>query len=100
MKKLLQRIRDSGLRLNLSKCVFRVPEITFLGHVVSADGLKIDPRKCDAISNYPEPQNQTELKRFLGMINYVGKFIPNLADITAPLRCLLQKDVEFIITKA
>ena len=68
-------------------------EITFLGHHISAEGIRPDPRKTEAIVNMPEPTNVKELQRFLGMITYLGKFIPNLSDLTAPLRTLLEKDV-------
>ena len=82
LTEVLNRIRQSGLKLNKSKCVFSAAEISFLGHIISVDGLKVDPGKCDAIINMPIPNNKTELQRFLGMINYVGKFIPNLSNIT------------------
>ena len=87
------------MKLNKSKCVFSAAEISFLGHIISVDGLKVDPGKCDAIINMPIPNNKTELQRFLGIINYVGKFIPNLSNITEPLRVLLEKEVEFFMDK-
>ena len=74
-------------------------EITFLGHNISADGIKPDYRKVTAIRNMPEPTNKQELQRFLGMINYLGKFIPNLAQKTTPLRNLLKKDIVFALEK-
>ena len=95
----LTRIRDSGLKLNKAKCVFGATELTFLGHIISAEGVKPDPRKVEAITNMPIPTNKTELQRFLGMVNYLGKFIPRLSDETASLRELLKKDVEFLIQK-
>ena len=70
-----------------------------MGHIVSSDGLKIDPAKCDAITNMPLPTNKTELLRFLGMMNYVCKFVPNMSHVTQPLRQLLEKDVEFVLQK-
>ena len=59
--------------------------------------MKPDPRKTSAIRNLPVPTTKVELQRFLGMINYLGKFIPNLATITAPLRELLLKDICFVM---
>ena len=64
----------------------------FVGHVFSGEGVKADPEKIEAILQMPSPQDKTELRRFMGMINYLGKFVPNLSDITAPLRQLLEKD--------
>ena len=89
----LQAIRISGLKLRKDKCQFNKNELTFLGHLISANGTSPDPRKIDAILNMPEPNNVKELQRFLGMITYLGKFIPKLSDETAPLRTLLEKDV-------
>ena len=99
VKQVLTRIRDSGLKLNKDKCTFGARELTFLGHIISAEGVKPDPRKVEAITKMPIPTNKTELQRFMGMVNYLGKFIPRLSDETAPLRELLKKDVEFVMLK-
>ena len=95
LKQVLDRVRESGLKLNKKKCTFRMTEITFLGHLISADGIKRDPRKIEAILKMPTPTSKTELQRFLEMINYLGKFLPNLSKETAPLRQLLEKDVQW-----
>ena len=65
----------------------------FLGHIISSEGIKIDPSKTEAITKIPLPRSFNELQRFLGMVNYLGKLIPNLAEHTTPLRNLLKKDV-------
>ena len=70
-----------------------------MGHIISSEGIRVDPSKTDAITKIPVPQSLTELQRFLGMVNYLGKFIPNLAEVTAPLRALLKKDVAFNLQK-
>ena len=93
----LERIRKSGLKLNLSKCNFAASEITFLGHTLSAKGIQPDPLKTRAILDMPIPSTRVELQRFLGMINYLGKFIPNLSQITSPLCELLRKEVIYKI---
>jgi hypothetical protein len=62
---------------------------------LSSDGLKPDPRKIEVIKEMPRPTNCEELKRFFGIVMYVAKFIPNMAQITAPLRQLLEKNVEW-----
>ncbi len=95
----LTRIRKSGLKLNQGKCIFASKSLTFLGHTVSADGLKPDPTKINAIIDMPIPKTKTDLQRFLGMINYLAKFVPNLSQITAPLRDLLKKDIQFCLQK-
>ena len=61
--------------------------------MLSGEGVYADPRKIFAIIDMPVPRNKVELQRFLGMCNYLGKFIPDLANVTAPLYCLLEKDV-------
>ena len=99
VQQVLTRIRDSGLKLNKDKCTFGARELTFLGHIISAEGVKPDPRKVEAITKMPIPTNKPELQRFMGMVNYLGKFIPRLSDETAPLRELLKKDVEFVMLK-
>ena len=99
LRSCLSRIRQSGLKLNRNKCIFTAESLTFLGHIISADGVKPDPTKVNAITNMPIPSCKPELQRFLGMINYVAKFVPNLSQITAPLRLLLKNDVQFIMQK-
>ena len=86
--------------MNAAKCVFGVNELTFLGHIVSADGVKPDPKNIEAITEYPMPKSKTELQRFLRMVTYLGKFIPKLSQETAPLRELLKKNVEFVTKKS
>ena len=66
-----------------------------MGHVLSADGVKPDPLKVEAIKAMPPPGDREELQRFLGVVTYLSKFIPNMSQKSAPLRQLLQKDVEW-----
>ena len=99
LRSCLTRIRQSGLKLNQSKCIFTLKSLTFLGHIISADGVKPDPTKVNAIKDMPIPKSKIDLQRFLGMVNYVAKFVPNLSQMTAPLRILLKKDVQFILQK-
>lgn len=87
----LQRAENAGVTLNLKKCVFGKKEVKFLGYIVSADGLKPDPDKTRAVQELKEPTNITEVRSFLGMVNQLGKFIPNLAEKDKPLRDLLSK---------
>ena len=85
------RIKEAGLTLN-EKCEFSQKSVKFLGHVIDADGIRPDPEKVEAITRYPAPTNVTELQRFFGMVNFLGKFIPGMAHKTEPLRQLLRKE--------
>ena len=83
--KLLNHCREKGIKLNKRKVKFCCSEVTFLGHVISAEGLKPDPAKVDAIQHMPAPTDRQGVRRILGTINYLQKFAPNLAGVTAPL---------------
>ncbi len=97
LRNVLTRIRTSGLKLNPRKCVFGSTSLTFLGHTMSPEGVKPDQSKVVAIIQMPLPKSKADLQRFMGMVNYLGKFIQNLSQITAPLRQLLKKGVLFYL---
>ena len=88
----LTRLQEADLRLKREKCSFCVSEVEYLGHIISAEGLKPSPNKIKAIVDAPQPTKLSELKSFLGLINYYAKFQPNLTDSLAPLYKLLQKN--------
>lgn len=92
---LLERCRERNLHLNAEKLQLRRPSTTFMGHEVTVDGLKADRRKVAAILDMPVPSDRPSLMRFLGMATYLAKFVPNFSHVTAPLRQLLSRDVEF-----
>ena len=92
---LLERLRAIGLQLNNDKCKIGLTEIPYIGHLLSEQGVKPDPSKVDAIVNMPCPTNKQDLQRFLGMLAYLSKFIPNMAEESAPLRRLLEKNVQW-----
>ena len=85
----LSRIAAAGLTLNKEKCVFSKPTMKFLGHIISKNGISPDPDKTAAIQNMPPPESPSDLRRFMGMVTQLGKFSPNLAQISQPLRELL-----------
>ena len=89
-----QRALLRGLKLNKAKCQFRQQEINYIAHILSKDGKKPDPRKTESITQVAPPQNK-EVQRFLDMLTYLVKFIPNLSQIAAPLRVLLEKDTQW-----
>ena len=90
--KVLERAREVNLKLNKKKTRIRVKEVTYIGHTLTADGLKPDTKKVEAIVKMPTPQSKEELQRFLGMIQYLAKFIPELSEKASPLRELLKKN--------
>ena len=77
------------MRLKKEKCSFCLPEVEYLGHSISAEGLRPSVTKVQAITDAPKPSKVSELKSFLGLVNYYAKFIPNLATTLAPLYKLL-----------
>ena len=93
LTKALERARQMNLKLNKDKSQIGLEEISYIGHTLSKEGLKPDPKKTRAINEMKEPKNVEELQRFLGMVTYVAKFIPNYSQVSAPLRQLLEKDV-------
>ena len=93
LRQLFDRCRERNL--NREKCHFRGSEVHYVGHVLSADGVKPDPQKVEAIIAMPTPVNREDLQRFLGVVTYLPKFIPNMSQKSAPLRQLLYKDVEW-----
>ena len=92
LHKTLQIIKESGLKLNKNKCEFRKSTLNYFGHVLSADGVSPDPGKVKAIRELPAPTNVPELRQVIGMINYLGRFIPNLAAEIHPMTELLKSD--------
>ena len=95
LRNFLERCQKVGIRLNLEKCHLREEKISFLGHEVSKDGVRPDPEKVRAISALPPPANKTEVQSLQGMINYLGKFLPNLSREMEPIRQLMGEGVKF-----
>lgn len=84
LDKVLQRLGKAGLHLKREKCNLMLPEVQYLGHKISAKGLEPTDQKIKAIREAPTPQNVTQLRSFLGAINYYYKFLPNLASNLSP----------------
>ena len=89
------RLRKAGLRLKPDKCQFICSQITYLGHIISAEGIRPDPEKTAKIQNWPRPQNQKELQRFAGLANYYRRFAKDFAKKFNPLRALLKAGMPF-----
>ena len=92
LETLFKRLQDAGLKLKESKCDFFRSQIHYLGHMLSADGIQPLPEKLDSITKMPAPENQTEVKQFLGLVGYYCKFVPCFLDISRPLLKLMRKD--------
>ena len=96
LQKVFQRLREKGLTLNQSKCAFNKPNLDFFGYSFSAAGVSPDPNKVSAIQNAETPKTASEVRSFLGLTNYVSRFIANYATITEPLRGLTKSGTTFI----
>ena len=95
VKKVLLRIGEAGLRLKPSKCVFAADEIEYLGHTLTAEGVKPNSGKIEAVNSFPRPSTVKEVKSFLGLANFYRRHIPDMAVISRPLTALTRKDVKF-----
>ncbi|CAB4027043.1 Hypothetical predicted protein [Paramuricea clavata] len=88
----LQRARELNLKLNKEKSKIQTSELSYIGHLLTRDGVKPDPQKVNAIKEINTREDKKELQRIMGMVNYLAKFIPNLSNVTVPLSELLKKD--------
>ena len=89
------RLERAGVRLKKTKCKFMRTSLEYLGHVISEKGLQPSKKNLAAIRGAPEPQDVSQLKSFLGLVNYYGKFLPNLASTLSPLYALLRKNCKW-----
>ncbi|XP_021343899.1 uncharacterized protein K02A2.6-like [Mizuhopecten yessoensis] len=96
LEKVLERIRETGLTLNRGKCQIGLSEIEFMGHVISGKGIGPTEERVKAIVNATPPKTSSEVRSFLGLVNFSGRYIPNLATISEPLRILTKQGVEFV----
>ncbi|XP_062559853.1 uncharacterized protein K02A2.6-like [Armigeres subalbatus] len=95
LKVVLSTLRDYGVLLNKDKCIFKVTTLDFLGHTISSEGILPSSKKIEALTKFRPPTNQEELRSFLGLVTYIGRFLPDLATTTAPLRELTHSGVKF-----
>jgi hypothetical protein len=88
----LRLLSQHQLFLKQSKCSFGASEVEYLGHLVGKDGIRVDPRKIEAMQDWPHPKTLKSLRGFLGLTGYYRKFIKNYGKIAAPLTTLLKKN--------
>ncbi|KAL0818948.1 hypothetical protein ABMA28_008247 [Loxostege sticticalis] len=92
----LEVLQNNGLKIKRQKCNFFANEVKYLGFVIDKEGIKVDPDKVKPILTMTPPTNVSELRSFIGMINFYGKFIENLSEHLAPLYCLLRKHSRWV----
>ena len=96
----LEVCRKNTLTLNPDKMQFRLPEVSFFGHQWSARGLSPDPKKIAAVKRMELPQDVEMMRSFLGLVNYLNRFSPHLAELSKPLRQICRQNVEFELTES
>lgn len=94
--KVFEIVIQSNLKLKANKCVFGAQEVCFLGHTISSQGVKQDPRKLDAWLKLPAPKTPSEVRRVLGAFGYYRKFVPRFSILADPLIKLTKKNVDFV----
>ncbi|GFV25756.1 retrovirus-related Pol polyprotein from transposon 412, partial [Trichonephila clavipes] len=99
IRKVLSKLRDANLKLNPSKCKFFQKEVNYLGHIISAEGVRTDPEKVSAVKNWKRPENLRELRSFLGLFTYYRKFVKGFSNIARPLHKLTESKQKFQWTK-
>ncbi|KAK3726580.1 hypothetical protein QZH41_011040 [Actinostola sp. cb2023] len=92
-------MREAGLKLSPKKCNLFQQSVTFLGHVVSADGISTDPEKARAVKDWPVPSTVSELRSFLGLCSYYRRFVKGFVETAWSLHRLTEKGREFVWTE-
>lgn len=95
---IFDKLRRANLKLKPSKCNLFQKSVEFLGHIVTEDGIKCDPKKIEAIKSWPRPRNASECRSLLGICGYYRKFYPNYAEIASPINDLTKKSAKFVWT--
>ena len=95
LRVVLEKLRVHKLYAKFSKCEFWLEKVAFLGHILTAEGVALDPEKVEAVSNWQQPTNISEIRSFLGLPGYYRRFIEGFSKITRPMTELLKKDKKF-----
>lgn len=92
LQRALEAIDRAGLKLNKEKCLLRQSQLSYLGHVIDKEGIHPDTAKIEAITHLEKPKNISDLRRMLGMIHYLGRYVPHLSEVIRPLNGPLKRD--------
>ncbi|XP_057329925.1 uncharacterized protein LOC130670528 [Microplitis mediator] len=95
LERVMKRLKDANLKLQPDKCEFLRREVIYLGHIISAEGVRPDPAKVTAVKNFPRPRTQKNIRQFLGLAGYYRRFIHRFSQIAKPLTNLLKKSMTF-----
>ena len=95
LRLVLRKLREHQLYAKFSKCEFWLKEVGFLGHVISGEGIVVDPTKVVTVTNWEAPTSVGEIRSFLGLAGYCRRFIENFSKIAKPMMELLKKDTKF-----
>ena len=93
-------MRANKLYAKFSKCEFWLEKVVFLGHILTAEGVAVDHEKVEAVSNWQQPTNVSEIKSFLGLAGYYRRFIEEFSKIARPMTELLKKDKKFTLIES
>ena len=96
MLALLKRRQQKDIKLNKDKFKFKCHEVSFIGHTLTQNGLKIDPAKVVAITKMSKPKDVAGVQRLIGMVKYLAKFLQRLSEVCEPLRNLTHKDASWV----
>ena len=98
IRKVLEKLRMANLKLNPSKCKLFCREVSYLGHIISAKGVRTDPEKISAVENWSRPEDLHQLRSFLGLCTYYRKFVKDFSTIARPLHKLTEAKQKFLWT--
>ncbi|XP_021974684.1 uncharacterized mitochondrial protein AtMg00860-like [Helianthus annuus] len=96
LQEVFETLRRERLYAKFLKCAFWLREVQFLGHIISADGILVDPSKIEAMTKWSPPKNPSEIRSFLGLAGYYKRFIQDFSKIASPLTKLTRKEERFI----
>ncbi|KAL4011334.1 hypothetical protein IC575_028391 [Cucumis melo] len=100
LHQVLETLQANKLYAKFSKCEFWLRKVTFLGHVVSSEGVSVDPAKIEAVTNWPRPSTVSEIRSFLGLAGYYRRFVEDFSRIASPLTQLTRKGTTFVWSPA